>query len=152
MPSFVFKARDRGGRTQQGASAADSAGTVVNRLRERGWLVLDVRAAAAARSGVISLRGLAPHNWLPPRSVDVEFSLRQEAVMLRSGITLLGALNMVAEQSSRTQDGPDLVGRRRPHPRGSQPGRRHEPSFAVLARWWCNWCASASKPGTSSRC
>jgi type IV pilus assembly protein PilC len=104
MPSFIFKARDRGGRTQQGALAADSAGAAVNRLRERGWLVLDVRAAAA-RSGGISLRGLVPHNWLPPRSVDVELSLRQEAVMLRSGITLLAALTMVAEQSSRARMG-----------------------------------------------
>jgi type IV pilus assembly protein PilC len=105
MPSFLFKARDPGGRTQQGTLAAASAGVVVNQLRERGWLVLDVRDDAPASSGGFSLRWLAPRNWLPARSVDVEFSLRQQAVMLRSGITLLGALNMVAEQASRASMG-----------------------------------------------
>jgi len=105
MASFLFKARDPGGRTQQGTLAAASAGAAVNLLRQRGWLVLDVRDDVPAPSAGISLRGLAPRHWLPPRSVDVEFSLRQKAVMLRSGITLLGALNMVAEQASRASMG-----------------------------------------------
>ena len=105
MPSFLFKARDTGGRTQQGTLPAATAGAAVNLLRERGWLVLDMRVDAPVSPRGISLRGLAPRQWLPPRSVDVELSLRQEAVMLRSGITLLGALNMVAEQASRATMG-----------------------------------------------
>ena len=60
MPSFLFKARDTGGRTQQGTLAAASAGAVVNQLRERGWLVLDVRDGAAARDR----RNFAP--WAGP--------------------------------------------------------------------------------------
>lgn len=105
MASFIFKARDPGGRTQQGTLAAASAGAAVNLLRQRGWLVLDVRDDAPPPSAGLWLHKLAPHYWLPPRSVDVEFSLRQQAVMLRSGITLLGALNLVAEQASRASMG-----------------------------------------------
>ena len=60
-----------------GALAADSAGAVVNRLRERGWLVLDVRdrRRRPVRRNLAPRAG--PRNWLPPRSVDVELSLRQ---------------------------------------------------------------------------
>jgi type II secretory pathway component PulF len=101
MPSFAFTARDRHGQPQRGVLEAASTAAAVNDLRERGWLVLDVRDATPApvRTDVLTL--LSPRQWLPARSVDVEFSLRQMALMLRSGLTLLSALNTVAEQADR---------------------------------------------------
>jgi type II secretory pathway component PulF len=100
MPSFTFNARDPAGRPQEGTQEAASAAALVNTLRERGWLVLEVRPASEDQSpDLIAL--LNPFAWLPPRSIDIEVSLQQIAVMLRSGITLLSALKTVAEQSSR---------------------------------------------------
>ena len=38
MPTFQYKARDRGGRAQQGFLEAASASALANDLRNRGWL------------------------------------------------------------------------------------------------------------------
>jgi type IV pilus assembly protein PilC len=100
MPTFTFTARDPAGRPQAGQQEAASAAALVNSLRERGWLVLDVKPAVAD-AGPDWLALLNPFAWLPPRSIDVEVSLQQIAVMLRSGITLLAALKTVAEQTGR---------------------------------------------------
>jgi type IV pilus assembly protein PilC len=100
MPTFTFNARDPAGRPQNGTQEAASAAALVNTLRERGWLVLDVRPASEGQAADwITL--LNPLAWLPPRSIDIEVSLQQIAVMLRSGITLLSALKTVAEQARR---------------------------------------------------
>jgi len=99
MPSFVFNARDPAGRQQQGSQEAVSAASLVSTLRERGWLVLEVKESSGPVEDWSTL--LNPFSWLPPRSIDVELSLQQIAVMLRSGITLLAALKTVAEQAER---------------------------------------------------
>src|SRR5262245_43510932 len=100
MPTFTFTARDPAGRPREGTQEAASAAALVNTLRERGWLVLDVKAAGGdAATDWATL--LNPFAWLPPKSVDVEVSLQQIAVMLRSGITLLSAMKTVAEQARR---------------------------------------------------
>lgn len=100
MPTFTFTAHDPAGRPQAGKQEAASAAALVNTLRERGWLVLDVKPADA-EAGPDWATLLNPFAWLPPRSMDVEVSLQQIAVMLRSGITLLAALKTVAEQAGR---------------------------------------------------
>lgn len=100
MPRFVFQARDRSGRTQAGVMEQASFENVVDALRRREWLVLDVQqegqAAEAPGWASINLSSL-----LPVRLLDIEVSLRQLAVMLRSGLTLLDALRMLCEQSHR---------------------------------------------------
>src|SRR5689334_22294900 len=100
MPTFTFTARDPAGRPQAGQQDAPSAAALVNALRERGWLVLDVKPATA-EAGPDWATLLNPFAWLPPRSVDVQVSLQQIAVMLRNGITFLAALKTVAEQAHR---------------------------------------------------
>jgi type II secretory pathway component PulF len=105
MASFSFRARDPAGKTRQGAVAAASYAAAVTEIRGRGWLVLDVRndlpAAPRVKPTAVFRSGL----WLPPRNIDIEVSLRQMAVMLRSGLTLLSALNAVAEYSPRRSMG-----------------------------------------------
>jgi type IV pilus assembly protein PilC len=101
MPSFAFTARDNRGRPQQGTFEAGSPTAVVEELRGRGWLVLDVRDAALSVPAPDVLQSLNPREWLPARSIDVELGLRQIAVMIRSGLTLLDALNTAAQQSQR---------------------------------------------------
>jgi type II secretory pathway component PulF len=96
MAMFSYVARNSAGRAQRGTQEAPSAAALVNLLRERGWLILEVQAAQGpASSGGRSL--LNPLNWLPVRSVDIELALQQLAVMLRSGLTLLAALKTIAE-------------------------------------------------------
>ncbi len=95
MATFAYAARDRSGRAQRGSFDAPTPAAVAADLRGRGWVVVQVRPEAARSAA--EARGGA--NWLPVRSSDVEVSLRQIAVMLRSGLTLLNALQTVAEQS-----------------------------------------------------
>jgi len=103
MPTFQYKARDRGGRSQQGFLEAASSSALANDLRNRGWLVLEVRASANAGEDEGLAVKLNPFNWMPPRSLDVELGFEQLAVMLRSGLTLLTALSTIAEQTPRYQ-------------------------------------------------
>lgn len=100
MPSFAFSARDRAGRPQAGTQDAASAAALVASLRERGWLVLNVSSADEGKAPDWREQ-LNPLAWLPIRSVDIELSLQQIAVMLHSGITLLAALKTAGEQARR---------------------------------------------------
>ncbi len=99
MPRFTYNVRNAAGRRETGTRDASTAQTLVADLRQRGWMVLDIQPAASAVS--FSLGMLNPFRYLPPRSVDVEISLQQIAVMLRSGLTLLASLKLVAEYASR---------------------------------------------------
>src|ERR1051325_9735461 len=115
MPAFTFEARNGAGQRQQGTQDAPSAAEVCHTLRQRGWLLLSVKPASDAaadaanwtviftwllgRDGQPAAWGerLSPLAWIGPRSIDVEFSLQQMSVMLRSGLTLLAALKTIAE-------------------------------------------------------
>src|SRR5207249_1121908 len=101
MPVFTFEAKSPSGQTERGRREAASAADVVSSLRALGWLVLAV-SAAEETEGTLDFVSLAlPSHWLPPRSLDVEISLQQVAVMLRSGLTLLATLKTVAEYAQR---------------------------------------------------
>ena len=101
MPEFSFEARDETGSTQTGVITAAAPSTVVDQIRSRGWLLVSVAEAvepANANTGFLSA------DWIPflgVRSMDVELSLRQMAVMLRGGLTLLSSLNVLVENSPR---------------------------------------------------
>lgn len=105
MPQYTYLARDAAGRNQSGTLAADSVRQIADQLRGRGWIVVDIRAAASrsrqwlARLQLVHL--LRPRRWLPATQLDVQLGLGQLATMLRSGLTLLAALRTAAEQSRR---------------------------------------------------
>ena len=101
MPNFAFQANDRSGRRQAGTLEAVSQVAVAQQLRQRGWLVLRIQPAAANESLGSQLAKLDPRQWMPPRSVDIELSCKQLAVMLRGGLTLLVSLQTLAAQSGR---------------------------------------------------
>ncbi len=98
MPTFEFNARDDAGALQTGLLDGNSATAVVSELRSRGWMVTGVREKTAAVDA--GFGALASLPFMRPRSVQVELSLQQIAVMLRGGLTLLSSLHTVAEQSS----------------------------------------------------
>ena len=98
MPTFAFVARDDAGQTRRGAIEAATAALVATQLRTRGWIVVTLEQEDTGTSnkglGAGSLK-----NLFAPRSVQVELSLRQLAVMLRGGISLLSAMQTIATQS-----------------------------------------------------
>ncbi len=100
MPTFAFVARDDAGQTRRGAIDADNAASVATQLRTRGWIVvtLDEQGAGTGekRIGAESFKSI-----FAPRSIHVELSLRQLAVMLRGGISLLSAMQTIATQSDK---------------------------------------------------
>ncbi len=101
MPVFTFEARNGAGQRQEGTQDAPSAADLVNSLRQRGWLVLSVQPASDSIQAISWGDMLNPLAWLPPRSLDVEWSLQQMSVMLRSGLTLLATLKTIAEYAQR---------------------------------------------------
>lgn len=99
MPRFAFRAQDRSGRPQSGVLDVDSIDAAVGSLRRRQWIVLDVQPEGEAdpAAGASWTTDLAER--MPVGKADVEISLRQLAVMLRSGLTLLDALRMLTEHT-----------------------------------------------------
>lgn len=97
MAAFIFSARDSTGQTQTGVIEAGSASLVASQLRDRGWLVLKIAQQTQDVSQAAARQWLA--GMLGPRSIYVELSLRQLAVMLRGGISLLAAMQTIATQS-----------------------------------------------------
>lgn len=100
MPTFAFVARDDAGQTRRGALEAANAAIVATQLRTRGWIVVTLEEqnsdARDLGTGAGSFK-----NLLAPRSTQVELSLRQLAVMLRGGISLLSAMQTIASQSDK---------------------------------------------------
>ena len=101
MPNYNYMARDRAGRILRGALIAESPNILRSTLQSLGMQLvsLDVRPEAMISWRAISQR-CNPFRWLPPRSRDVEVALQQLAMMLRSGLDLLGALKTIKYQTS----------------------------------------------------
>ncbi len=98
MPRFDFQAQDRGGTLQAGVLEEPSMQAAVNALRSRQWLVIDIELADDNLDSGKSLGW-----WLPARVVDMELSLRQMSVMLRSGVPLLDATRILYENAERRE-------------------------------------------------
>jgi len=99
MPEFAFQARDATGAAQAGSLEASSIGAAIEQIRSRGWLVVDV---AAQNDGATESTAGWELPFSRPRSIHIELSLQQIALMLRGGLTLLTALNTIAEQATRS--------------------------------------------------
>ena len=97
MPAFVYNVRDASGARRSGALESASSAAAAAELRGLGLLVITLEEAQQAAHA----RGWAPSELLWIRSLDIEISLYQLATLLRSGLTLLSALRLVAEQAER---------------------------------------------------
>lgn len=95
MPSFAYIARDEQGRTQRGVRDGVDVREVAGTLRGEGLLPLRVIAGGSLPWW------RRPIHLFGPRPVDLELQLRQLAFMLRTGLPLLSALKVCAEQGSR---------------------------------------------------
>lgn len=96
MARFDFQARDRMGAMQTGVLEEPSLQAAVNVLRSRQWLVMNIDPI---QDEPASGKGLTW--WLPVRQIDIEMSLRQMSLMLRSGMPLLDASRLLHENAER---------------------------------------------------
>jgi len=95
MPeTYAYKVRDRGGNLISGTLVADNEGLVLQRLREMGYVPLEVGKHKAGLQMEIQLR--------PGRVKLKELAVfsRQFATMVNSGLPILRALAILAEQTS----------------------------------------------------
>lgn len=98
MSNYSYIARDRSGRIARGELLANSAAGLKSQLLAQGMRLVSLEAQP--EQSVSLLANLSPNRWLPARSRDVEFALRQLAIMLRSGMSLLGAINSLQSQTN----------------------------------------------------
>ena len=104
MPQFRYRARDAEGRPREGTLESDSPSEVARLLRAEGCAVLEVAPTASApapRADIPLPPRYHPAWLLPVTSFDVELGVWQLSSMLRSGLSILTALETAARQARR---------------------------------------------------
>ncbi|MHB0975696.1 MAG: type II secretion system F family protein [Candidatus Aquicultorales bacterium] len=92
--TYVYKVRDRQGKLIQGSLEGDSLTTIVTKLRQMGYVVVDVSERSVA-SKEIAIPGFS--NRVKPKDLTV-FS-RQFATMINAGLSLTKSLAILSEQT-----------------------------------------------------
>jgi type IV pilus assembly protein PilC len=98
MPAtYVYRVRDKGGRLLEGSLEADNHGLVATRLREMGYYPISIEAKASS--------GLQTEIKIPGfgkrvKVREIAVFARQFATMINAGLTMLRALNILAEQTA----------------------------------------------------
>jgi type IV pilus assembly protein PilC len=93
--TYAYKVRDRGGRMLEGTLDAESTTLVANKLREMGYVPINIEKAAGAGLKT-ELRLFGPKK---PKLKDVSVFSRQFATMINSGLSLLRSLYILSEQT-----------------------------------------------------
>ncbi len=98
MPqTYQYRVRDRAGNLVTGELVGDSEGLVLTKLREMGYMPLDVKRA---RSGLKMEINLRPGRV---KMKDLAVFSRQFATMVNSGLPILRALAILAEQTENKE-------------------------------------------------
>ncbi len=96
MPVYQYKAISRDGKTRTGTRESGSRGEIALALKEEGLFVTDVRPLTGDN---VASRDFLP-KWLAGRRLKaVTVATRQLATLLKTGVSLIRALDIVAEQS-----------------------------------------------------
>jgi type IV pilus assembly protein PilC len=93
MPLFSYTARDRSGQQHVDVIESSSRDTAVTALRQQGLLPLKIEPVKDKKTAGKSY-SLNPFDYRSFNTKDIEHEFHQIAVMLRSGVSLLDALNM----------------------------------------------------------
>lgn len=97
MPTtFAYKVRDQGGQVIEGQLEADDANLVLGKLRQMGYtpIAIEQRGAGSLKADV-RIPGFGPKVKLK----DVAVFSRQFATMINSGLSLIRALAILADQT-----------------------------------------------------
>jgi len=95
--TFQYSVRDKAGKLVSGTLEADSQTAVAQRLKAMGYAPVSISASNAGLKKEISIPGLSRKKKVKLKDLAV-FS-RQFATMINSGLSLLRALNILAEQT-----------------------------------------------------
>jgi len=110
MPSFYYKTMDQAGKREEGFLDAPDRETAAASLRERQLFVLTLGQTQAKADGDSLLKTLGRINTkigrafgmlVPVNEKDLVFFFQQMALMLRTGLTLLQALEICYRQNSK---------------------------------------------------
>jgi type IV pilus assembly protein PilC len=94
--TFAYKVRDRGGKLLEGTLEADSQQLLIGKLRSMGYMPIDIKQQNAPG---MSRELKMPFFSSRVKLKDVAVMSRQFATMINSGLALLRALNILAEQT-----------------------------------------------------
>jgi type IV pilus assembly protein PilC len=94
--TYAYKVRDRGGKLLEGTLEADSQQLLIGKLRSMGYMPIDIQQQNQA---AMSKDMKMPFFGNRVKVKDVAVMSRQFATMINSGLALLRALNILAEQT-----------------------------------------------------
>ncbi|QPJ62482.1 MAG: type II secretion system F family protein [Candidatus Nitronauta litoralis] len=108
MTSFAYTVLDNTGKEKQGTINATDAREAANQLRARSLFVVDIKEGEQKKSRTSGgkatkgfLRFLSPSRYLAPGIYDRSLFFRQMALMLRSGYTVVQALDACSELTGK---------------------------------------------------
>jgi type IV pilus assembly protein PilC len=96
--TYDYKVRDREGKVVAGSLEAPNTGLVVKRLREMGYVPIDISARGAASGALRKDLHLPGRGGRVPTKVLAVFS-RQFATLISSGLTLFKAITILEDQT-----------------------------------------------------
>jgi type IV pilus assembly protein PilC len=94
--TFAYKVRDRGGKLLEGTLEADSQQLLIGKLRSMGYMPIEIQQQNAP---TMARELKMPFFGSRVKLKDVAVMSRQFATMINSGLALLRALNILAEQT-----------------------------------------------------
>ena len=97
--TYEYAVRDRGGKLVKGKLEAENQGQVVQKLKAMGYAPVSITQANAGMNREISLPSLGAKVKLK----DLAVMSRQFATMINSGLSLLRALTILAEQTENKE-------------------------------------------------
>ncbi|MCU0299194.1 MAG: type II secretion system F family protein [Candidatus Nanopelagicales bacterium] len=95
LATFDYQVRDRTGKLVRGRIDAESASVVATKLKGMGYAPISIAEANAGLNRELHLPGMGAKVKLK----DLAISARQFATMINSGLSLLRALSILAEQT-----------------------------------------------------
>jgi type IV pilus assembly protein PilC len=96
--TFEYKVRDGAGKVLEGTLEADNTGLVAKRLRQMGYVPIDITAKSAASGAMKKDLHVPGFGGRVPLKILAVFS-RQFATLISAGLTLFRALNVLEEQT-----------------------------------------------------
>ncbi len=100
MAEFAYKVLDKGGQSRTGTLEADNQALAVQRLREQGWVPVSLDEQ---KTGGLKMELKIPGVTDRISLKDVAVSSRQLSTMINSGLPLLRALTVLAEQTENKE-------------------------------------------------
>ncbi len=98
MPAWVYEARDSGGRLVRGKAEAESQRDVTARLRNQGFLVLNIEKDRDLQAVMQQSGGLFTRR---PSGKDLALFARQFSTMINAGLPVVTSLKVLSRQNAR---------------------------------------------------